>query len=286
MVAPIFIGGAFRSGTTLLRAMLSQHSSIASGLETYWFDCDFDDGGMALRERTAKLAQFFDLERGAIEAVIAKSSSAEQFLDLFMAEVARRQGKPRWAEKTPGNVAHMARILAYWPQAHVLHIVRDPKDVFASLHSGGKSGGPEGFAKTWCDIVGKARRDAAALGIAGSRYFELRYESLVTAPQRTMRDVVAFVGAPWEATVARFAGKHEDFDKVFAATGKSSTTLERLRLPLNQDKIGAWHKLVTPAELAILRREVAARGFGEMFAADEAAAERIMRPIREMVAAQ
>jgi hypothetical protein len=34
MQAPTFIGGIFRSGTTLLRAMLAQHSTIASGLET------------------------------------------------------------------------------------------------------------------------------------------------------------------------------------------------------------------------------------------------------------
>ena len=40
---PIFIGGIFRSGTTLLRAMLGQHPNIAAGLETYWFDIDWDD---------------------------------------------------------------------------------------------------------------------------------------------------------------------------------------------------------------------------------------------------
>ena len=39
--APIFIGGMFKSGTSLLRAMLGQHSAIASGLETYWFDWDW-----------------------------------------------------------------------------------------------------------------------------------------------------------------------------------------------------------------------------------------------------
>ena len=40
--SPIFIGGLFKSGTTLLRAMLGQHSAIASGLETQWFKMDWE----------------------------------------------------------------------------------------------------------------------------------------------------------------------------------------------------------------------------------------------------
>ncbi|MEO8558325.1 MAG: sulfotransferase [Rhodospirillales bacterium] len=276
--APIFIGGVFRSGTTLLRAMLAQHSAIASGLETYWFECDpRQRHDAAFNDRMEKWSVFFEVPRKTIDGFAADAASTAQLLDLFMAEVARHQGKPRWAEKTPGNVAHMAHILDYWPDAKILHIVRDPKDVFASLHGGGKSGGPSGFAEIWCGIVGKARRDAASMDIVGKSYLELRYETLVNAPEQTMRQVLDFIGATWEPKVAQFAGKQDDFDKVLAVTGKSSTTLEALRLPLNQGKIGAWARIVTPQEIAEVRREVTARGFGEMFAADEAASEAIIR---------
>ena len=37
---PIFVGGYFKSGTSLLRALLGQHPDIASGLETHWFAID------------------------------------------------------------------------------------------------------------------------------------------------------------------------------------------------------------------------------------------------------
>lgn len=36
--SPIFIGGQMKSGTTLVRALLSQHPNIFGGLETHWFD--------------------------------------------------------------------------------------------------------------------------------------------------------------------------------------------------------------------------------------------------------
>ena len=50
-----------------------------------------------------------------------------------MDELARKEGKPRWAEKTPGNIAHIDRIWKAWPDAQIVHIIRDPRDIFASL---------------------------------------------------------------------------------------------------------------------------------------------------------
>jgi len=38
--SPIFVGGYFKSGTSLLRALLGQHPDVASGLETHWFAID------------------------------------------------------------------------------------------------------------------------------------------------------------------------------------------------------------------------------------------------------
>jgi hypothetical protein len=40
----IFIGGMFKSGTSLLRVMLGQHLAISAGLETAWFQLDWDSG--------------------------------------------------------------------------------------------------------------------------------------------------------------------------------------------------------------------------------------------------
>lgn len=34
--SPVFIGGIFKSGTSLVRVMLGQHSSFFAGLETQW----------------------------------------------------------------------------------------------------------------------------------------------------------------------------------------------------------------------------------------------------------
>src|SRR4051812_21097861 len=103
--APIFVGGMFKSGTSLLRAMLGQHSAIASGLETYWFDWNWPSRESdSMKIMYGRLAHFFDMDVAEVTAMAMESDSAEAFLSTLMAEVARRQGKPRWAEKTPGNI--------------------------------------------------------------------------------------------------------------------------------------------------------------------------------------
>jgi hypothetical protein len=262
--APIFIGGMMRSGTTLLRAMLGQHSAIASGLETHWFDWDWADPPPA--ERIARLAAFFDTDVATVRAQAAASASAEAFLDGFMRDYATAQGKRRWAEKTPGNVAVMERIFAFWPDAHLVHVRRDPKDVYASLRRSGKAGGPDGFAERWCAILGTAERDK---GRFPRRYAEVLYEHLVTRPEAEMRRLLAFLGEAWEPAAARFEGKPEEFGKVLRVTGKRSDVLDRLSRPLGDESIGTWRSL--PAdEIEEVRRAVERRGGASLFARLEA----------------
>jgi len=93
--APIFIGGAGRSGTTLLRVMLDSHPSIACGPELkittaiakLWLDCQtgFADALAALH-----------LPPREVNRILADTITS------FMAPFQAASGKPRIAEKTPG----------------------------------------------------------------------------------------------------------------------------------------------------------------------------------------
>jgi hypothetical protein len=264
--APIFIGGMFKSGTSLLRAMLGQHSAIASGLETYWFDWDWsaresDD----MKVMYGRLAHFFDMSVAEVTGMAIDSATAEEFLATLMTEVARRQGKPRWAEKTPGNVAHADRIWAAWPDAKIVHIIRDPRDVFASLVEARKWDSPDEFADRWASTIGRGLRLKGEINPSAKSYLAIRYEDLIAAPEQTMRRVIEFIGEPWEAAIAQFNGRQEDFDKVLEATGKASTTLERLKEPLTGDRVGIWPQVLSQAQVAAIQQAVAARGFADLY---------------------
>jgi len=154
--SPIFVGGLFKSGTTLLRSLIGQHSRIASGLETYWFDLDWSAKQTTrFAERIKWLATFYSVSPEALSGYL-EESGAEAFLDQLLSGFARAQSKSRWAEKTPGNILHMDRILAAWPQAKIVHIIRDPRDVFASLRQSRKWDSIEEFMARWTLYLGSA----------------------------------------------------------------------------------------------------------------------------------
>ena len=85
-----------------------------------------------------------------------------------------------------------------WPEAFIVRIVRDPRDVALSL-----AGMP--FAKD--SVVGNLVRvdsdDRASRELieADPRAMTLRYEDLVTEPERELRRVCAFIGEQYAPAV-------------------------------------------------------------------------------------
>jgi hypothetical protein len=264
--APIFIGGMFKSGTTLLRAMLGEHSAIASGLETYWFNWNWTERDSAkMQGKIAQLAGFYDLPSDEVVALAQSAPSTEAFLDALMNELASKLGKRRWAEKTPGNIAHVDRIWSFWPNAQVIHITRDPRDVFASLREARKWDSVEEFAERWCNTIGAGTELINRINPDETAYLVIRYEDLIDAPEATMRRVVSFLNEDWEPQVGTFSGRDGDFEKVRDATGKASTTLERLKEPLTNQRVGIWRNILADKDIADIKDAIASRGFGEVY---------------------
>ena len=263
---PIFIVGLLRSGTTLLRAMLGQHSAIASGLETKWFELDWKGSHDAeFQASIDRLRQFFGLDQAAMQRAVDESRTTLEFLDRFLSAYAASAGKTRWAEKTPASILHLDEIYRQWPDAKVIHSLRDPRDVYASMKESNRYGGVPGFVRMWCDFLGAGEKAKERLHLSPDRFLQVRYESLVTNPERTMRRVTDFVGEPWEPAVARFEGRSEDFDKVLAITGHASTTLKQLKNPLHTERIGNWKNVATEAEVEQIRDGVKSHGLLDLF---------------------
>jgi len=262
---PVFIGGMFKSGTSLLRAMLGAHPRLFAGLETQWLaeKAQVQDIG----ERKAwleRLAIFFDVPRQKLEETAGGALDIETCLDRLLSVLARREGKFRWVEKTPYNAGSIDRILRQWPHAKVLHVLRDPRDVYASMVEMGKWSELSVFARHWCNTVGVARNWLTAAGGTHPGYRELRYEALVLAPEATMRSVLAFLGETWEPRLSMFDGRPQDFERVRQATGKVSTTLKRLAQPLNESRIGIWSSIIGEEGWAPVQAELARRGYGDI----------------------
>jgi hypothetical protein len=285
---PIFIGGLYKSGTSLLRAMLAQHSNIASGLETFWFDLQLNDSvhqneqlgkeglvrGRArnwdgtrhepLLLQLKRLASFFGMDESKVLNIAISSHYPGEFLDKFMRAFASKEGKQRWAEKTPPNVLHMAEIFNYWPQAKFIYLIRDPRDVYSSLKRAGKYRDPHDFIHLWLHFTNAYHSSIQSEMIPSHNVLEVCYEDLACEPRATMKHVLEFCNEEWEEDVAEFQGKDDDFEKVRMETGKESSTLERLSKPLEKTRVGAWKRECSDFKsIEELSRIVASLGFLE-----------------------
>ena len=90
-------------------------------------------------------------------------------------------------------------------------------------------------------------------------------ENLIINSVHTMRRVVNFLGEEWEDSTARFSGKNDEYEKVFAITGKASTTLDRLRKPLDKDRIGIWRYILSEDEIKAIRNGILEKGLLDLF---------------------
>jgi len=126
--------------------------------------------------------------------------SFRQVMELLYESWARIEGKPLWGDKTPHYVLHIPLIARIFPEARFVHIYRDGRDVALSwLSAGFEPRNLYAAMKHWAFMVEKGRRDGPKLG--PGRYLEVRYETLISETESTMRTVCEFLKLPWDPAV-------------------------------------------------------------------------------------
>lgn len=249
---PIFIVGAPRSGTTLLAAMLAAHSRLSCGPETHFFRwlanvqvqeltapqawpenalefvCSISRTNFSDNQR-GLLIDHYNLSRDQIRVFLeSRSPSVAAMLSSVTALYMQQMGKERWAEKTPDHIEHLELIRTYFPQAQVIRILRDPRDVILSLSkvSWGVSSLLEGA------IFWKRQDDLSRDFFETDPYsYSLRFEDLILSPEVELEKLCGFLGEAYEPAMLDTSrtGKQLNSRNV-AWKSKSSQPIDRSRM--------------------------------------------------------
>lgn len=263
---PFFIVGFQRSGTTLLRLMLDNHPEIAIPLDTVGLWAAYEDR----LEAFGNLATDADARR-MVDALLAEERirlwevplTAEGILslrrrpgfpgimDAFHLAYAQAKGKRLWGDKDPGNMERVDRLARWFPGCQVIHIIRDGRD--ACLSQTRQTFGFDDLfecADCWREQVEWMRRIGGILG--PSRYFELRYEDLVTDAEPILRRLAAFLGVEWSPAMLEY---HK------AVKGSVPDSKRHLWPLLNQpprkDNAGLWKKAFSAGQRIAFEKRAA-----------------------------
>lgn len=219
---PIFIGGCPRSGTTLLGALLGAHSRCVCVPEMpFKFDLlyglDWQKEPVTSRD-TAKLIEHLGSFRmwgisadgrnerngSAPESEITYLDTIEDLVRRYAAAVERQEADV-WVEHIPHNVRYVTALLAHFPDAVIVHLVRDGRGIAASLLPVGWGAGSElAAARYWAEHLAYG---FVAERSAPDRVYRVHYEELLRHPHEVLAGICEFAGLAVEeqlGSVTRF----------------------------------------------------------------------------------
>ncbi|MDP9405038.1 MAG: sulfotransferase [Actinomycetota bacterium] len=260
---PIFVMGCARSGTTLLQLMLHSHPRIAIPPETRFIEELYQRrerfGNLRRRKNRRKLARaiigkrrrkFHDLGLDAAQVkarIVNGPPTIGSAMGIVLREYARRFDKPRWGDKRPAYIKHPEVILAMFPDAQLVHIIRDGRACVASLKRmpWWKHGSIAAMAK-WVEAINKGHW--ARSNLRPDQYYELQYEHLVADPRGELQRLCDFLGETFDEAMlepSRVAGE---------AVPDKKTWHTRTRGEVTTAAVNQWASELEPWEVALMER--------------------------------
>ena len=253
---PILVTGADRSGTTLLYALLGSHSNISMVRRTNlwrWFHGSYGDLNdptnldrcLATMMRYPRL-RVLEPDPGEIgEAFALRSPTYGQLFSVMHEQQAARRGKHRWGDKSLHTEHHAHEIFSELPQARMLHMVRDPRDRYASIvrRYDDRGKGLGAAMGRWRASVRAGRHNVRRFG--DERYRMVRYETLASSPEITIRSICDFIGEPYEPAMLEMRGVED------AADYAGNSSFEQIGSgEISTGSIGRFHAMLTARTIA------------------------------------
>ena len=210
---PLFVVGMWRSGTSLLYALLNQHPDLGLMYESdmltlaplffvprkssWWLNKVDSWNGCLSRHKidpAAIPADISDLP-GAFRAV------AEQY--------ASKKGATVWGCKSPTYYDCMTQFADWYPNAKFIVIWRDPADVCRSIVRAAEKS--PWFARSGMDLRAllgyrRMKKEADELERRGAAIYQLQYDDLTRDPEKTLTSICEFIGIPFDPKMTSLEG--------------------------------------------------------------------------------
>jgi Sulfotransferase family len=258
LMSPIFVGGCERSGTTLIAGLLSGHGRVTTPPEAQFFleglaatrqDDEYDNAAFATFVRNHWRFKLWELPATLPTELALRLARPPE----VMAELARAYGAKsgkgqadRWVDHAPVNISYALTLLTEFDTAPMIHIVRDPRAVVASvlpLDWGPSS--PRVGARWWLSRIAMGLAAEAAFP---DRVVRVHYEDLVREPRRCLERICPLLGLEFESTMGATDHVH-----LPAYTQSQHALVGR---PPDVSRIDAWRSTLAERDIAVIEGEL------------------------------
>lgn len=210
---PLFVVGMWRSGTSLLYALLNQHPQIGLMYES---DLPLLHSLFLLPRKSSWWLNKVDSWNGALTRhKIDATAIPENISDLpgaFSAvaqQYAMKKGATVWGCKSPSYYDYMTELANWFPRAKFIVIWRDPADVCRSIVRAAEKS--PWFARPGMDLRAllgyrRMKKEADELMRRGAAIHQLQYDDLVRDPEAALTSICEFIGVPFEPRMTSLEG--------------------------------------------------------------------------------
>lgn len=202
---PIFVLGMPRSGTTLVEQILAGHSQIHGAGELGVIPSTI--AGLERWERTTGSGRHYPDCVDDLSADVVAGITASLLKELRETLPDNAPEIRHVVDKLPHNFENIGLIKLLFPNARIISVRRDPRDIAISNYFtdyAAKHGGM-GFAYN-LQWIGEQLADHNLMMHHWNQLFpgdilEVRYEDVVSEPEREARRLLDYVGVQWEPQV-------------------------------------------------------------------------------------
>ena len=249
----VFIGGLDRSGKTYMRfALTASPDFIISKRTNLWTryykkfgSLENIDNLTSCLAAMAKNKHILDLQPDFEFIRKEFQIGAPTYARLFeiIHEQARRQShKKYWGDQTELLEKYAPIILDAYPFAKFIHLIRDPRDQYEAILN--KSNKPQflGVATArWMYSATLAKNNQTKFP---GRYLVIRYEDLVSEPEKTIQAVCEFLEVEYDLAMVKM--EH-------VARFSDDEPFEPRSSPLSTKYIGRFQQSLMPGQIAYIQ---------------------------------
>jgi len=198
---PIFVLGMPRSGTTLTEQILCSHPQVYGAGELGW-----------VPRLEGLIPKVTGSKKPYPEAMTAVTEEdLNRFARYYLKKIAEQENEsPRVVDKLPHNFDNVGLIALMFPNAAIIHLDREPRDVAVSnyFQNFAAAQGLMGFAYDLRDI-GQMLNDHDRImqhwhELFPGRIYELNYQQLVNDSETVIAELLEHCGLPWDDAVLNF----------------------------------------------------------------------------------